>query len=60
MTIRLPLTAPTLPDTLEARWDRWVAKRIGQDRIAHKRAIIALMILASMTGLAAAWLLVVE
>jgi predicted secreted Zn-dependent protease len=60
MTTRLPLTAPTLPDTFEARWDRWVAKGIRRDRMAHQRAIVALMILASTMALAAAWLLLLQ
>jgi hypothetical protein len=60
MTIRLPLTTPTLPDTFEARWDRWVAKGIKQDHIAHKRAIGTLVILASTIAIVAVWVLVLQ
>jgi hypothetical protein len=60
MATRLPLTTPTLPDTFEARWDRWIAKGIMQDRIAHKRAIGTLVILASTIAIAAVWLLVLQ
>ena len=60
MTTRLPLTTPTLPDTFDARWDRWLAKGIRQDRIAHKRAMVTLVILASTIAIVAVWLLVVQ
>ena len=60
MTPRVPLPPPTLPDTFEARWDRWVAKGIRQDHIAHKRAIGALVILASTIAIVAVWLLVLS
>ena len=60
MTTRLPLTTPSLPDTFEARWDRWVAKGIRQDHVAHKRAIGTLLILASAIAIAAVWLLVLQ
>jgi hypothetical protein len=60
MTTRLPLTTPTLADTFEARWDRWVEKGIRQDRIARKRDIGALVILASLMAIATVWLLVLQ
>jgi hypothetical protein len=60
MTTRLPLTTPTAPDTFEARWDRWVAKGIRQDRIAHNRAISTLVILAVTIAIVAAWLLILQ
>jgi hypothetical protein len=60
MTTRLPLTTPTLPDTFEARWDRWVAKGIRQDHIAHNRAISTFVILASTIAIVAAWVLVLQ
>lgn len=60
MTTRIPLTTPTSPDTFEARWDRWVAKGIRQDHIAHNRAIGTLVVLASTIAIVAAWLLVLQ
>jgi hypothetical protein len=58
MTTRIPLATPTPPDTFEARWDRWVAKGIRQDHIAHKRAIRTIEVLAAVVAIAVAWLLV--
>ena len=60
MSTPLPLTTPTLPDTFEARWDRWVAEGIRQDHIAHKRAISAFVILASTIAIVAAWVIVLQ
>ena len=58
MTTRPP--PPAIPDTFEARWDRWVAEGIRQDQIAHRRAIVTLVILAPTMAIAAVWLLVLR
>lgn len=60
MTTRIPLITPAPPDTFEARWDRWVAKGIRQDHIAHNRAISTFVLLATTIAIVAAWLLVLQ
>jgi hypothetical protein len=58
MTTPLSTSTPTHPDTFEARWDRWVAKGLRQDDIAHKRAVGTFAVLASCIAITAVWLLV--
>jgi hypothetical protein len=60
MTTQLPLTTPGLPDTVEARWDRWVAEGIRQDQIAQTRATGAFVLLGSALAIVAVWLLVLQ
>lgn len=60
MTSSPQSSEPVPPDTVEARWSRWVAEGDRLDRIQQRRAAGAFVATASALACASFWLLVLR
>jgi hypothetical protein len=59
VTTHPPPAMATANDTLDIRWDRWIADGIRHERIFDKRAKVALVALAWAVAIVTIWLVVI-
>jgi hypothetical protein len=56
VTTRPPPAMAIADDTVDARWDRWLAEGDRRDRVFNKRAKIALVAVAWLVAMVTVWL----